>query len=95
MKESITKITTEKQCILLINDLLKLGGFTAKSLLIQLLNTATDENVMNLSIRLFCSVASHQDLLNNENLLFFPNVSEDNADTFASCASCNNNTFHY
>ncbi|WP_068536470.1 Imm47 family immunity protein [Paenibacillus glacialis] len=86
LKESITKITTEKQCVLLINDLLKLGDFTAKSLLIQLLNTATDENVMNLCIRLFCSVASHQDLLNNENLLFLSNVSEDNADTFASCA---------
>lgn len=86
LKMALTKVTTEKECILLINELFKLGDFSAKGLLIQLLNTAQEENVLNLCIRLFCSVVTHDDLLKNENFLFLSNVSDDNANTFASCA---------
>ncbi|MNI90264.1 hypothetical protein D3C73_1477660 [compost metagenome] len=42
--------------------------------------------MLNLCIRLFCSVASHEDLLKRENLLFLSDLSEINANTFAASA---------
>lgn len=66
LRELLTKISTEKDCILLINELLKVGDFSVKELLVQLLNSSKEDNVLNLSIRLFCSIATHDDLLDNK-----------------------------
>ncbi|MBS2967916.1 hypothetical protein J9317_03890 [Metabacillus sp. KIGAM252] len=86
LKNTLPQITNEIECMIIIAELLKLGDFESKQLLIDLLNTAKDEEVLNFCIKLFCSVSSHKDLLNSENLLFLSNVSEKNADTFASSA---------
>ncbi|OKP86059.1 hypothetical protein A3844_15005 [Paenibacillus helianthi] len=86
LRNSLKQATTEHDNMLLIIDLLKLGDFTVKEKMLQIMNTTKDENIMNLCIRLFCSVASHKDLLNSGNLLFLSDLSEYNADTFAASA---------
>ncbi|MBY0595218.1 hypothetical protein K4569_01810 [Bacillus bingmayongensis] len=86
LRELLTKISTEKNCILLINELLKVGDFSVKELLVQLLNSTKEENVLNLSIRLFCSIATHDDLLGIKKMNFLSGASENSVATFASCA---------
>lgn len=86
LRELLTKISTEKDCILLINELLKVGDFSVKELLVQLLNSSKEDNVLNLSIRLFCSIATHDDLLDNKKMNFLSGASENSVATFASCA---------
>ncbi|KAA0944291.1 hypothetical protein FQ087_19470 [Sporosarcina sp. ANT_H38] len=86
LKQLLLKISTEKDCILVINELLKVGDFSAKGLLIQLLNSSEEENVLNLGVRLFCSILTHEDLLETGNFEFLSNASEDTISTFASCA---------
>ena len=80
------QVQDEKDCILLIAELLKKGDFSVKNLLIDLMNTTKDDAVLNLCIRLFCSVCTHEDLENPQNLNFLANVSELGALTFASSA---------
>jgi hypothetical protein len=86
LREALGKTEDAEERILLVNELLKLGDFTAKEELFKLANTVEDEKLICLCIRLICSVASHDDLLNSENLLFVSRLSEDNAAVFASCA---------
>ncbi|MDM5154705.1 Imm47 family immunity protein [Bacillus sp. DX1.1] len=86
LKNNFTAITSEKDCILSVIEVLKSGDFTIKNILIDLMNTTKNEAVLNLCIRLFCSVSNHDDLLNSNNLKFLSEISDSNADTFASCA---------
>ncbi|WNU94016.1 MULTISPECIES: Imm47 family immunity protein [Streptococcus] len=86
MREKLVQVQDEKDCILLIAELLKKGDFSVKNLLIDLMNTTKDDAVLNLCIRLFCSVCTHEDLENPQNLNFLANVSELGALTFASSA---------
>lgn len=86
LRDALDKAATEKDTTLLLIELLKSGDFAAKTLLFQMMNTTKDEHMMNLYIRLFCSVAAHKDLLKNENLLFLSDLSENNANTFAANA---------
>ena len=86
LREKLVQVQDEKDCILLIAELLKKGEFSVKNLLIDLMNTTKDDAVLNLCIRLFCSVCTHEDLENPQNLNFLANVSELGALTFASSA---------
>ncbi|MEH7459656.1 Imm47 family immunity protein, partial [Bacillus sp. JJ1127] len=71
---------------LLINELLKLGDFSVKELLIQLMNSTQDEVILNLCTRLFCSIVTHDDLLDTNNLKFLSNASEDGVHNFVVSA---------
>lgn len=55
LKTNLESISDEKECILLIAEILKKGDFSVKPLLIELMNQTKDESVLNLCIRLFCS----------------------------------------
>lgn len=72
--------------MLIINELLKVGDFSVKKLLIQLLNSTNEENVLNLSVRLFCSILTHEDLLESDNFKFLYSASENIISTFTSCS---------
>ncbi|WP_242218405.1 Imm47 family immunity protein [Bacillus cereus group sp. BfR-BA-01380] len=86
LKSKLKDVTTEKECFLFINELLKLGDFSVKGLLIQLMNSTQDEVILNLCTRLFCSIATHDDLLETNNLNFLSSASEDGVHTFAASA---------
>lgn len=86
LKDTLTKVSTEKDCVLLINEIMKLGDFSIKRLLVQLLNTSQEENVLNLAIRLFCSTVTHEELLDSNNFKFLSDASEESISTFSSCA---------
>ena len=77
---------TEKESFILINELLKLGDFSVKRLLIELMNSTRDELVLNLCTRLFCSAATHDDLLETNNLKFLSSASEDGVHNFVVSA---------
>ena len=47
-----------RENVLLIAETLKKGDFTVKNLLIDLMNQTKDEAVLNICIRLFCSVCT-------------------------------------
>lgn len=86
LKEGLVSITTERECILSVMEILKSGDFSVKSILIGLMNSTEDEEVLNLCIRLFCSIATNEDLLNNENMAFLSKSSDTGVNTFAACA---------
>lgn len=86
LKQLLLKISTEKDCLHIINELLKVGDFSAKGLLIQLLNSSEEENILNLGVRLFCSISTHEDLLETGNFEFLSHASEGTISTFASSA---------
>ncbi|WP_231578410.1 Imm47 family immunity protein [Paenibacillus sp. FSL H7-0357] len=86
IKESILRSKTERGIILQLVELFKLGDFTQKTLLIHLLNHSEDEAALNLCIRIFCSICTHEDLRDSNNLLFLENATEDVVHTFASAA---------
>lgn len=86
LRAALAEASTEADTAQIITELFKLGDFAAKEKLIQQMNTTKNENMMNVYIRLFCMVASHQDLLKTENLAFLSDLSEQNADVFASYA---------
>ena len=86
IKESILRSKTEKDIILQLVELFKLGDFTQKTMLIQLLNHSEDEAVLNLCIRIFCSICTHEDLRDSNNLRFLEEATEDAVNTFASAA---------
>lgn len=85
LKSKLKDVTTEKECFLLINELLKLGNFSVKGLLIQLMNSTQDEVILNLCTRLFCSIATHDDLLDTNKLKFLSNASEDGVHRLRGC----------
>jgi hypothetical protein len=86
LRAALAEASAETDIALIITELFKLGDFAAKAMFIQQMNTTKNEGLMNAYIRLFCLVASHQDLMKVENLAFLSDLSEQNADTFASSA---------
>ncbi len=87
IKEKILKSVTETEVVFNLIDLFKTGDFTQKPLLVQLMNQTKDEVVLNLCIRVFLSVATHEDLRDSNNLRFLSEVTEETVDTFASAAT--------
>lgn len=87
IKEKIIKSVTETEALFNLIELFKTGDFTQKPLLVQLMNQTKDEAVLNLCIRVFFSVATHEDLRDSNNLRFLSEVTEEIVDTFASAAT--------
>lgn len=87
IKEKILKSITETEVLLNLIELFKTGDFNQKPLLVQLMNQTKDEAVLNLCIRVFLSVATHEDLRDTNNLRFLSEVTEETVDTFASAAT--------
>lgn len=87
IKEKILKSVTETEVLFNLIELFKTGDFTQKPLLVQLMNQTKDEAVLNLCIRVFLSVATHEDLRDSNNLRFLSEVTEETVDTFASAAT--------
>ena len=86
IKGNILKAVTETEVLLNLIELYKTGDFTQKELLIQLMNQTKDEAVLNLCIRVFLAVATHDDLKNLNNLRFLSEGTEETINTFASAA---------
>lgn len=86
VKEKILKADNEKDILFHLIDLFKLGDFTQKPLLFQLVNRTKDKSVLNLCIRIFCSVCTHDDLLDPTNLRFLEGANDDVIRTFGSAA---------
>lgn len=86
IKSDLEKVTCEKDFILLIVELLKAGDFSVKQSLLQLMNSTQDQAVLNLCIRVFCSIATHDDLIKEENLSFLADATDFIAHTFAASA---------
>ncbi|WP_432665079.1 Imm47 family immunity protein [Wukongibacter baidiensis] len=74
----------EKRKLLAVIDLLKLGDFSAKQLLVKIMNESNDDSVINLCIRVFCSIASHRDISNNENLKMLLDSDDDAVNVFVT-----------
>lgn len=87
IKEKILKSVTEKEVLFNLIELFKTGDFTQKPLLVQLMNQTKDEAILNLCIRVFFSVATHEDLRDSNNLRFLSEVTEETVATFASAAT--------
>ncbi len=86
LKRGLLSVNDERECVLLIAEILKKGDFTVKDLLIDLMNQTKDEAVLNLCIRLFCSVCTHDDLKKVENFHFLSSASEFAIFTFVAGA---------
>lgn len=86
IKENILKAVTEREVLFHLIELYKIGDFTQKPLLIQLMNQTEDEAVLNLCVRVFLAVATHDDLRNSNNLRFLSEGTEETINTFASAA---------
>ncbi|MFE3577294.1 Imm47 family immunity protein [Lysinibacillus sp. NPDC059133] len=87
IKGKILNSVTEKEVLFNLIELFKIGDFTQKPLLFQLMNQTRDESVLNLCIRMFLAVATHDDLRDSNNLRFLSEVNEETVDTFASAAT--------
>lgn len=87
IKENMLTSATETEVLFNVIELFKTGDFTQKPLLIQLMNYTKDESVLNLCIRVFLSVATHEDLRNSNNLRFLNEATEVLVDTFSSAAT--------
>lgn len=86
IKDRILNADTEQDILFHLIDLFKLGDFTQKPLLFQLLNHTKNESVLNLCIRIFCSICTHDDLLDPTNLRFLESANVEVINTFASAA---------
>lgn len=86
IKANILYADTERDVLLNLIELYKLGDFTQKPLLIQLMNRTKDEAVLNLCIRVFLAVATHKELSDSNNFYFLSDGSEETINTFASAA---------
>ncbi|MGG0382067.1 Imm47 family immunity protein [Priestia filamentosa] len=84
--QNIRASLTEERKLISLIQLFKSGDFSLKHVLIHLMNSTKNEEILNLCIHVFCSVCTHEDLQKVENLDFLSRVSEDNAYVFASCA---------
>lgn len=82
LKGSLLSVQEERERILLIVEIMKKGDFSVKNLLVDLMNQTKDKTVLNLCIRLFCSVCTHDDLQNIGNLRFLDSASSFGAFTF-------------
>lgn len=86
IKDHILKANTETEVLLNLIELYKIGDFTQKPLLIQLMNQTNDVAVLNLCIRVFLAIATHDDLKESNNLRFLSEGTEETINTFASAA---------
>ncbi|MED4062607.1 Imm47 family immunity protein [Priestia megaterium] len=86
IKEHLLKSHTERDILFNLIELYKIGDFTQKPSLIQLMNRTKDEAVLNLCIRVFFAIATHDDLRDSNNLRFLSKGTEETIDTFASAA---------
>lgn len=86
IKAKMIKANSEKEILFYLIDLYKIGDFSQKPLLVQIMNDTKDEAVLNLCIRVFLTVATHDDLRNTDNLRFLGKSSEETVTTFASAA---------
>src|SRR5690625_5035706 len=77
IKDKILNSLTEKDILFNVLELFKIGDFTQKALLIELMNQTKDESVLNLCIRVFLSVATHNDLRETKNLHFLSEGTEE------------------
>lgn len=84
IKENLLHATTEHEALFHLIELFKLGDFTQKRLLIQLMNHTNDEALLNGCIRVFCSISTHEDLRDTNHLLFLGEGNKAAVDTFAS-----------
>ena len=87
IKENLLKADTETEVIFNLIELYKIGDFTQTPLLIQLMNQTKDEAVLNLCIRVFLAVATHDDIRDSNNLRFLGGGTEETINTFASAAT--------
>ncbi len=87
IKDKTLNSLTEKDILFNVLELFKIGDFTQKALLIELMNQTKDESVLNLCIRVFLSVATHNDLRDTKNLHFLSEGTEETVNTFASAAT--------
>lgn len=74
----------EKKKLLAIIDLLKLGDFSAKQLVIKMMNESNNYSVVNLCLRVFCSIANHNDIYKNENLQLLSSSDDDAVNVFVA-----------
>lgn len=86
LKTNLESISDEKECVLLLAEILKKGDFSVKPLLIELMNQTKDESVLNLCIRLFCSICTNEDLRDVSNLRCLSDASEFAIFTFVTGA---------
>ncbi|GED69288.1 hypothetical protein BRE01_29900 [Brevibacillus reuszeri] len=86
LTQKLREAMTEKEMLFLLIELYKAGDFTQKPLLIQLMNHTKDEAILNLCIRLFFSICTHEDVRETNNLRFLQDASEFIVNTFASAA---------
>jgi len=86
IKQRILKSETEADALHNLIELFKIGDFTQKPLLAQLMNQTKDEAVLNLCIRVFLAVAAHDDLKDPSILRFLDNADVNIIETFASAA---------
>ena len=82
--DKINNENDEKTKLLAIIELLKLGDFSAKQLLIKMMNESKSDSIINLSIRVFCSIADHSDIYENENLELLSNCDDDAVNVFVT-----------
>ena len=87
IKENLLKAVTETEVILNLIELYKIGDFTQTPLLIQLMNHTKDEAVLNLCIRVFLVISTHDDIRESNNLRFLGEGTEETINTFASAAT--------
>lgn len=80
----VNKEENESDKLLAVIELLKLGEFSAKPLLIKIMNESNDSGVINLCVRVFCSIAQHRDIHKIENLALLSGANDEVARLFAS-----------
>ena len=79
--------TSNAERALAICDGLKVGDFSLKKELISLLNSNVEPNVLNLCVRLFASVATHEDFQNVDNLRFLSTAKLESLETFVTTST--------
>ena len=75
----------ERELVINLVEVFKLGDFSLKNILINLMNTTKDESVLNLCIRAFSSIATAKDIHGIDNFVFLENASDNAVSTFLSC----------
>lgn len=68
MKINNNNKNEDRKKLVKIIDLLKLGVFSENQLLIEMMNESNDDVVINLCLRVFCSISDQSDIGNVENL---------------------------
>lgn len=74
----------EEKKLLAIIELLKQGDFSSKQLLIKIMNESKNYSIINLCLRIFCSIATHSDIYKNENLKLLSESDDDAVNVFVT-----------